>query len=170
MFEIGFVTGFLFVMMFSLIFAKKQKCSGAKYDERQILERGKAYKVSLYVYMTMNLVNELAIKEGFDLFDGFGGMIVLIIATVMIDITICIVNDAYMSLTEKPKQLNLLFSAILLINIFSAINMIKENGGSILDEKGRISTDSANLWCAIFLAWILIVFNIRMLLLKKEEE
>ena len=172
----GFAAGFLLVFVLSRLIRKVGgkictfKCAreGA-YDERQLQARGKAYKVGFFfLILYVTIVSVLNDMCNIPLLMSFGGMWIGICIAIFIFATICIWEDAYMSLQENAKGINIMFLLAGVVNLIAGIVDVRE-GVSFL-EKGAVSYRYTNLIVAVLFLALTLMFNLKLLYNRKQEE
>ena len=140
---LGLLFGF-FVAEFILLGNDSKK----KYDERQIIEQGKAFKIGFFVMLiTVEAViilnvSGLATVADYPVFYQTAVFLGLITYAVY-----CIWHESYFAINEKTTRVIIFFALIALINlVIGIINII--NGQIIVD--GRITFRILNLFCTVF--------------------
>ncbi|MCR5477315.1 MAG: hypothetical protein K6E92_06825 [Lachnospiraceae bacterium] len=138
------------------------------YDERQQLERGRAYCLG---FMTILICMFLAITiDALELLpvQGYVLYAASIFPGVMAFVTYCVWHEAYFSLREKEKSLLIIFGIIGAINLVISITAILEGR---LVVNGRPGTSILNLACAVmFLELFLVVFLKKIRTSKETDE
>lgn len=121
-YALGFLAGIASVAvitsLITILYKKKYGKNKNEYDERQKALRGKAYKTAYFVLMVYLIVNSL-ITKAFELkwAETITESLLGIFISVLVFAIICIKNDAYVSLSEKPATYLSLFSAVGFVNI-----------------------------------------------------
>lgn len=172
----GFVAGLLIIFVLSRLIRKMGgkfgtfKCGkeGA-YDERQLQARGKAYKVgffSLILYVTVASI--LGDMCNIPLLMSFGGLWIGVCIAIFVFATVCIWEDAYMSLQENAKGINMMFLFVGVLNLLTGIVNVRE-GIPFLDN-GRISYRYTNLIVAVLFLALILMFDLKLLYNKKQED
>lgn len=168
---IGIICGLVIGVIASIFILKATKTDGkikCKYDERQLLARGKAYAISFWtlvgcccVYGTYSNFTEKLVV------DPFCGLAISVCFAAAVQISYCIWHDAYLSLNEDKKKVVIAFIALGAINIlFGIINLIE---GEWI-ENGMLSARCLNMVVGIFFVWIGIVYFIKKVHTKNEME
>ncbi len=129
---IGIIVGVLVgVGIFALIVRYTRGSWGitkSKYDERQRIAMGKAYRDGFYVILAgVLLVGALArIPE----IEAISSMLYTTVAFLGVEVFAigCILRDAYMGLNDNAKKWTLCFLLIAAANILPAINIYQEDG------------------------------------------
>ena len=151
-----------------LLLTKKDRSIRAKYDERQQLARGKAYKYGFWTafgYFGLWILLDIAEIRvpAEDCVTAFLGMLL----TGLVFVSSCISSDAYFSLNENRKAISIAMLLLGLANCgFGAINLLR--GEAIVD--GILTFRSINLLCGIFLLCIGAVLLARRLRGDREED
>lgn len=172
----GFVAGLLIIVVLSRLIRKMGgkfgtfKCGkeGA-YDERQLQARGKAYKVGFFfmlIYVTVASI--LGDVCNIPLLMSFGGMWIGVCIAIFIFATICIWEDAYMSLQENAKGINMMFLLVGVLNLITGI--INMRDGLPFIENGAISYRYTNFICAVLFLALTLMFDLKLLYNKKQED
>ena len=126
------------------------------YDERQVIARGKAYKVGFYTLLIYVLaIAMLDEMMNISIFMSLGGIWLGGCIALFLFAIVCIREDAYMSLYENPKGVILLFLLIGIINLIPGVLFIMN--GSVL-ENGVLSSKCMNLESGILLLLIMFIF------------
>ena len=176
-FTIGIITGFLFVFMITYIISRiaRKKSgrhtnyTGPKYDERQLLARGRAYKAGFFTMIAyVSLAGLLSEMFGNPLLMSFAGLWGGVTISLLVFITICILNDAYMTLYENVRSVNLLFGIIIVANLIGDFGMLRSHVSLI--EDGRLGIQCVNLMALFLLTAALILLDTKVLYDKYHEE
>ena len=164
----GFALGLFLVAMVGYLLKKAGKGPVFKYDERQELRRGKAFKYGFVTLLVYDLVMGAAYSDGWPkwcdtlVFQCIGiGIALLVFASY------CIWNDAYLSLTEQPKKVTALLAVALLLNVVAGAGNIAYKG--ILTE-GVFNIGTVNLILAVILLVVIAEFLLKLWLDKREAE
>ncbi len=172
----GLAAGFLAVAVFAWLIRKlggkfgSFKCNKQdQYDERQLLARGKAYKAGFFIliiYVTIaGILGDLC---GIRLLLSFGGIWIGVCFAIFCFAAICIWEDAYMSLQENVKGINMMFLLVGLLNLVTGVITIRDKIPFV--ENGRISYHYTNLIVAILFLALTLLFNLKLLYDKRQEE
>ncbi len=167
---VGMASGIAFVALFAWILKKKFHMNMNRYDERQKLAQGEAYKIGFYALMILMLVHAFAREFfGIMLFDSITGELLLILVGLAVWIAVCLKKEAYFSLDGKPKTFVLIYLGIGVLNlVIGIVNLIHDNEPLIVN--GRFADDSMNLIVGIFVLVIAALAGLFSLLQKWEEE
>lgn len=162
----GFIAVFVVIILIKYVLGRKNyRFGGCNYDERQLLARGKAYK---YGYFSLLLCTMLIAISDIKMLFSVSGFFIGICISIFIFAIVCIKEDAYMSLTENAKGINLMFALIALINLASSVPALSDK--KLLLDHGVLSVRCMNLTCAILFTLILVVFNAKLIYDKKQEK
>ena len=158
------------VIVFAIIaaVAKKMGRRGpCEFDERQELIRGRGFKYGFFTLLIYNLIigplmNALAQDKLFDATtqNTFGVCIALLIFG-----GYCILNDAYMSLNEKPIATYILLGATGTMNL--VIGLADLFHGTMVRD-GKLSYHASNLMIGVDLLLLVLVFLIRNIRNREE--
>ncbi len=155
----GMVVGLLIAMLITefIFFGKDGE---KKYDERQILEQGKAFKIGFFTLMiiveALIILNMTGIATIAD-YPVFYQLAVFIGLGVYV--VYCIWHESYFAINEKSTRVLIFFAFIAIFNlVISIFNFV--NGLMIVD--GRITFRVLNIFCTLL---FLVVFAA--LLLKR---
>ena len=144
------------------------ECKKGAYDERQLLARGVAYKYAFYTLLLGVVSIAILDTMGIKIFMSLAGIMLIIFVSLAVFATICIMKDAYMSLYENVKGVVIMFSAVALINLVTAISNIV--AGTSLIENGELSVCCVNLIVGLLFLYILPVFIGRVIYNNKQLE
>ena len=136
----------------------------AKYDERQVLARGRGYKVAFYTTVITSMIPAV-LSDNIIRFLGPSMYFIPLSVGLMVYISYCIWNDAYLELNLNKKSWIIYMVMIGLFNIFLFLLHIKE--GYVKD--GVISISAVNLLMGIMCIVILIQIFIKDIVDKKRE-
>lgn len=164
---IGFLVSFGIVYLLITVLRKRRGGHG-QYDERQTLVQGRAYKASLFTLLFYLLAVGL-----FDLFTGirwcslFVCVMIGICLSIGVYAMICIVNDAYISVREKPRFTLLLLTVVSVMNLVPGIANLLHPG--YLLTGGILNEHITNLLVGVLLLALAIGLLLRILRSKREE-
>ncbi len=158
----------LIILVVPVLFTSKlRKNQTPKYDERQELVRGKAYKYAffamlifgaIYMYSSLFIGSELLLASVAIMIDMFVGLVVYGVY--------CIWNDAFATINGISKSYIIFLVCTVVLNLGNAIGTIKD--GSII-ANGTLTLDSISLVCAISLTIILITMLVKKLMNREAE-
>ncbi len=156
---IGIIAG-LIISVFVLKAMNKDGKIKTEYDEMQKLIRGKAYMYGFWTVIACEALLCFLTSGSFSLpFDGFTLHFTVILAGVLVQVTYCIWNDAYIGLNNSIGRFAACSIIISLINFALAGYSIAE--GTMIKD-GVVQSTSINLLVAI----LFIVIGLEMLLKK----
>lgn len=154
---LGILTGVLVGLLIAAILMKITKTNGnprGEYDERQTAARGQAYKYGFFTFMIGDAVYAI-FTTGFERLPlcAASAMGLIIILSVLVQISYCIWHDAYFSLNENQQRLKIIFALTGLVNLLLSIRSIC--AGEMVED-GVLQISSLNLFCVglffVFLA------------------
>ena len=153
---LGILTGVLVGLLIAVILMKITKTNGNsrnEYDERQTAARGQAYKYGFFAFMIGDAVYAV-LSTGFERLPlcAASAMGLIIILSVLVQISYCIWHDAYFSLNENQQRLKIIFALTGLVNLALSIRSICA-GEMVVD--GVLQISSLNLFCVgLFFAFL----------------
>lgn len=119
----------------------------SRYDERQILEQGKAFKLGFYttivtlgLFITADLFGIVSMIEPYALYGS------AIFIGLMAYVVYCVWHEAYFALNQRTVPVMIMLGAIALLNIFISVTNIVT--GRII-ENGRVTLRVLNVLCAV---------------------
>ena len=164
--ELGFLFGVLtgILLIFLIRWYKKRRNKKCEYDERQANARGKAAQLG-FVSLIFLLLSDSLLKDFIEIkmLDSFSEHYLMIMISILIFIGYCIFHDAYLSISENPKQIlrfltaTFLFEIVLLIISFCQLDA---------DRKMLFMQIVATI--SVFMC--ILMLGIRQWMLKKEAE
>lgn len=164
----GFALGLFMVAMVAYLLKKAGKRESCKYDERQELQRGRAFKYGFITLMVYDLVLGAAYSGGWpEWCDALVFQCIGIGIALLVFVSYCIWTDAYMSLTEQPKKVCALLVAALLINVAAAGMNIANN---VIFTADVLGIGVVNLILAVILLVIMVEFLLKLWLDKRGAE
>lgn len=154
---IGIVVGFLLVVGFGLLirFVCKTKHVKPEFDERQMLARGKAYKVGFFTLLIYGAICTVLQAVGLQWFDGLLREVIGIVIGVGSFAIVAILNDAYIGFNENTGYTIGVMTLIGLLNLGSAIIGIITDG---LWKDGKVTTTIVNLLISFLFLVILMTY------------
>lgn len=164
---IGMTVGCALVIYLS--FKAQGKSGPAKYDERQALARGKAYRLGFYVlsvYMLANALYYLMTESQWadPVVNAFLGFYLGTMAFVVS----CIRNDAYFALNQHPRSSTLLFAVLAAMNLLSGL-MNLWDGESIFTD-GMLNYLALNFMMALMFVVLLIALAVKRAMSRQNRE
>lgn len=152
----GFVFGVIFVIISYLLFGKKKK--GIQiYDERQKLVQKTGFKWGFCTSIILIMLKAILAEFGCIKFmSEIISAVIIVLVSLSVYLVYCIFHDAYLSLTDKPKQIIIFLTLSGILNIFLSF--------AVNYRERRI-----NLLIGIFVIFIALNVAIRQLMLKKQS-
>lgn len=170
-FVIGALIGTLIWCAFILVFLKLTRTDGSlksKYDERQKIVQGKAFKYGFFVLMAYNfLMGILGSCFAIQYADMGTEMILGVIISATITMAYMIWNDGYFSLNENIARMFVGFAALVLINIGIGIYNLRFGG---IVENGMLTFHSLSFFGGLMVFAIMIIAGVKYIFNKKSEE
>ena len=169
---LGVLCGFLFGLFVVIVirrFNKKKSCLKERYDERQKIAQGMAYKTAYFVLLLyIGIVLLLAEGQFTEIFLSFAGLWLGICISISVFVVICIWKDAYISLNENTKVFLLTFGALELMNFIGVVRIILEHEPLIAD--GKLTSSCLNPITCIMLAVVMTAFYIKLRYNRRCEQ
>lgn len=172
-FAVGIIVAVAITIAVVLLIRKssnKVPITGEKYDERQKLARGKAFKAAYLTLLTYGLLYgllDMVIDKKWC--DSLTGMTIGVVLSLAVFVTVCIFNDAYLSFKEKPGYVIKLFIFIALLNgVVSVMNFLPGHNAIIVN--GILTYRSVNLLLFILFTVILTAMLIKRRRDRKDED
>ncbi len=125
---------FIFLLLITLV-VRKRKGELPRYDERQLLLRGRAYRsafLALVVYLLANGMFSLIAKTAWA--DAATSSFVGICLAVTVFVVACIKSDAYFPVNQKPRFYFGLFLFITLVNLATGVARLISDGDSLFTD------------------------------------
>ncbi|MBQ5514656.1 MAG: hypothetical protein IIT84_03105 [Oscillospiraceae bacterium] len=141
------------------------------YDERQLVIRGKAYKVGFLstlgagaVYGFISTVLKRPLAE-----DGIAVFFILLFG-VGVFVVYCIMNDAFFSISDKIKPVHLV--VLLLLGVVSQGYMIYTNltEGTIVGKNGELTARVLPFGILLLFLCVLAALAVKLIKSRKESE
>lgn len=172
-FNMGLFLGVLIVIVAGLIYRKKfSKGEVKKYDERQELMRGRAYKhgfKSMIITILLLLFAEFLLGRVF--LDKIMYSLIIIIVGSCVFVVYTVVFDAYFYISMDRKKYMLILIIATVINLICA-GLMMASGGVIVD--GVLTIKSINIFVSLMLLVVIVAINFRSKiddqLSKREDE
>ena len=134
-----------------------------KYDEMQILVRGKAYQYAFWTMMGLEALMLVLDSGNIQLpWEGFISHLIIILIAVLVQVSYSIWNDGYIGLNTNMGRFGVFAVCISLFNFLVAGGAIA-NGKMVVD--GRLQTPAANLFCGV----LFIIIGIEIFLKKVAD-
>lgn len=171
-FILGSLTGFILVfVIMAILFWVIRKTTGSnssfrgcKYDERQMLARGVAFKYAFFTLVFSILAVSLL---PFPVLHCTAGMWICICLSIMVLAIICIEKDAYISLSENIKGVTILFLIIAIANLLPSIELFTKH---TFIEKGELNISVMNFTNAILFFILTLYLLIHSYIASKQED
>ena len=136
-----------------------------KYDERQMVARGKGYTYAFYTAVLVALI-PCFLPEEIKVFLGDMLYFMPLLAGILVHITYCVFNDAYLEMNTEPKRWISVFTCIGIANLLIAFANCREG----FVENGSLKTGVLNLSMGIILVIIMLEVLIKSKLNAKEGD
>lgn len=155
----GVCTGIIVGLILVAVILKITKTDGSmkcKFDERQVIARGKGYKYGFFTCAVCNIIYAFgaALLPKLPI-DPSAFMILTIAIGACVHISYCIWNDAYFSLNENRGRLMITFVLIAALNLYLGISSLLDGRGL---KDGVLNLDSVNLFAGmIFIVAFLVM-------------
>lgn len=160
------VAVFLVLFLIIMIIRKKLTGNNEHYDERQILVRGKGYKIS---FMTTILLNVFYAVFFYGPTKDIVSPQFVVITIALIGIAIyaiyCIFNDAYLQVGQKVGTWMTLIAFVIACNLLAFF----ANSTKGFTEDGLATGSSINLMLAVLFGAILVSFLIKRFMEKRGD-
>ena len=158
----GFICGVALVAIAGILIKKKCFKSKPVYDERQLLEQGKACKAAFYALIAYNMLAGLtdAILEL-----NVGVYVMMIVGvgiSIIIYAGICIWNEAYFPINQSAIKWIVWLFIIGVFNIFTGVMNIKAEPGS--------ETGMGCLICAIMVIIVGFISLLKLYLTSRKSD
>lgn len=162
-----YIIGLLFGLVFGLILAAVavRFCRGrgnwrSKYDERQKVAIGKAYRDGFWAMLASVAVVFVMYELG--IFENHVDIMMVIAGFIGLEVYIvgCIMRDAYIGLNDNAKRWTIVLAAAAVLNgLVVAVNIVNHTGQTVW----------INLVAGIFVMIALAAYFIRNVMVKKGE-
>ena len=169
---LGFATGLIIVGVVALVIGLilKKKNGLSKYDERQELIRGRAFKYAywtLAAYLCFNGL--LQVGTGIVWADLMTSSFIGIFLSLTVFVVICIKNDAYFAFNQKPRVYLILFGIIIAVNLACGILNLTDNDVQFVTD-GMLNFHILSFLIVIVFLVIFISLAIKTILTKKNAK
>lgn len=148
----GVVVGVLFAVLLWWLFRKTIKKGPVKYDERQLVARGKAYRTGFFTILVYCVVYSAVSSFGVIWCLDSVGMFIGCLVGVTAFAVSAIRNDAYFGLNEDRKALMRLGAVIIVVCLLSGVMSIVK--GSLVED-GRLTGNVLSIVVAVMWAVIM---------------
>lgn len=171
-FVLGFLTGLMIVVILALVVSVivKKNISPAKYDERQELVRGRAFKYAFWVLASYLCLNGLLqVGTGIEWADLMTSSFIGICLSMTVFVIACIMNDAYFAFNQKPKLYLILFGVLIAVNLtIGIINLTDRDLAFVTD--GKINFHVLSFVIVVVFLAIFITLAIKTLMTKRQAK
>ena len=168
---IGTIVGLFLVaiiMVILLKFVNKDSSIKTKYDERQQIVRGKAYRLSYWTLVILLAIYCILVEDKMELPIQKNLIpFIIVLISVLVHAVYAIINDGYFGLNESRRKVMFVFLFIGLLNFGVAFMEIKR--GQMMED-GKLSTPFINLCCGFMFVIIGIVLIIKNITTKEDIE
>lgn len=166
MFIAGFAVGILLVALAFWVVRRKMKMKPCEYDERQELLRGRGFKYAFFFLMIYEFIaGVMEMEDTFPWCDSVVINSIGICLSLLVFVSYCIWEDAYISLTEKPVKVCIFLGLAATLNgVIGAVNLVS---GTL---KGEGGLQAINLILAVVLLIVMIELIVKISLSKREME
>lgn len=136
---LGIVAIYIAVIIGMFFISKKYLFKGDnqtnRYDERQLIARGKAYKLGFWTFGVVQTVYFFASELSDNIFFkiNVNCMLGFFIGATVFSL-VCVMEDAYIGINDKPKTALASAAIIAIANAITVINAISKN--TLFDERG----------------------------------
>ena len=157
----GVIVGLLFIVLM-----KHRKVIDCHFDERQERARGKAFKYGFFTLAVLVcLYGVLDIIIGVPC-DTLAGTFLCFAAAMTVFAAVCIREDAYLSLYEKPKKVMALFAGLAAFNLAVGAGYFLD--GTMVEE-GVLTFRVCNLAVGVMLLVIMGIYAVHLRRQRGEE-
>ena len=163
---VGIMVGIVLVVLLLKLVNKNGRAK-TEYDERQQIERGKAYKWGFFAALLTCAV--LLILETFDTIIPVLGMtawFLPIVAGVIAQVSYSIFHDAYEGLNTNMHRFVIVMALIAVFNIGFAVVIFAREG---FWDDGKLAPQFLNLLCGILCVVMAVELLIKKCLDRREE-
>lgn len=167
----GMVTGVvisIIVVMILFRFMKKNKKAKFTYDERQVAQRGLAYKYAFFTlagYNALYGIIDMALEKPWA--EDLTGLMLGVCIAVAVHVGYSIWHECYFSMNEEPGKVIVMFAVIVAINGYIAYGQMRD--GELI-QNGMLTNNCANLVVAVLLLFIMAVLAIKWQVKKHEAD
>jgi len=170
-FLLGFFISILLVSVLMIIMSKKLNTDNAaktKYDERQQLVRGNAYRIAFWSLVVFVIIYAMIDSTNIVLpCVNTVAIFFIIFLAILIHTIYCIFNDGYFGINNKPKSYYILFLIIGLLNL--AIGVLNTIEGNLYTD-GKLDLPVVNYMAGIVFVILGIAIVIKALISKSKAE
>lgn len=156
----------IFLVAILIRLMRKDRSLKGKYDERQEIVRGRAYKIGFYVLL-IGIAAEIFLNNFISSYISSNILNFAVLCFgVLAYACYCIWNEAYFALNDSPKRFLIISAFIGIINIGSGLVAIAHEEVVLTDP---FPTGITNLLCG-FLFIVIFITLIAKQVVKKQEE
>lgn len=166
----GMITGIIIsiaVVAVLFRFVKKDKKQKFNYDERQIAQRGQAYKYAFFTLVGYNAlygIIDMILEKPWA--EDLTGLMIGVCLAVVVHVAYSIWHECYFSMNEEPSKVIGMFAILVLCNGYIAYGQARD--GELI-QNGMLTNSCANLVVAVALCIIMIVLAAKWQAKKREE-
>ncbi len=163
---VGLAAGLLvgvIVSIFAIRYMNRDSKLRTKYDERQEMARGRAYRYGFWGMMIATAVVIILDCAGIVLVSSFTKGFFIIFVGIIVQISYSIFNDAYYGLNTNKKRFMII---CIIAGLANLVNVIGNIAGNTFIKDGIVSDAGTNLLCVI----MLFVMAIEMFVKGKMDE
>lgn len=167
-FVFGIVSAGLLIALIAIVVRKLTGGKKCRYDERQKLAQGRAYKAA-YMVLLVYLMGAgiFSMATGIRWCDEFTFGMIGVLLSISVYACLCIWNDAYVNVNQSPKGMILMLGGIGVMNL--GISIMNLSHGSWIED-GILTFRCVNPLCAAVLLLIALVFGIKCLIDRKKRQ
>jgi hypothetical protein len=162
---VGLVVGII-ICVIVFRYMNKDKKVITKYDERQEVTRGRAYKYAFWASMGAAALVMIMEVAGVSLASSFTKYFFIVFVGIIVHVAYSIWNDAYVGINTNKKRFMIVCILAGLANLLGVIGNIK--GGTFIVD-GMVSDAGSNLLCVILMAFAGIELFIKDRMDKDQE-
>ncbi len=162
----GIIVG-LVICIFVFRYMNRDKKIVTKYDERQEMARGRAYKYGFWASMVAAAVVMALEIAGVQIATSFTKYFFIMFVGIMVQVGYSILNDAYYGINTNKKRLIIICIIAGLCNFFPIVGTVM--GGQFIVD-GIISDSGANLLCCILMIYAGVMLFVKDLRDKKQTD
>ncbi len=146
---LGFGFGLLIALLVWVVFRVARGNKACRYDERQLIDQGKAAKAAFYawlIYAALMLPVSAAVDPA--VFGTGAAMFGGIILSVGVYAIVCILHNAYFNLSDSPRKTILCLAAIGALQFVGAARMLSDGGlfpDGRLNQSGFVSLATGSM-------------------------
>lgn len=172
----GFSTSFLAVIFLSWLIIwrrmRRKRNSRCRYDERQEIVHGRGYRYAFWTLMFYDIlyfIMDSCLEK--KLIDGSAAIFLGVCIAITVYVSYCIWNESYFGLNNSGTRVQIYY--LIMFGVIGALNLyvgIRNIIAGTWMEDGRLTFESANLFCGIMLLVIVTEILMKQMRDRKEEE